>query len=153
MTLPYPSSSGGLEKIFIENVDLDGQVDSFLKINEYNHTFVNIKYIREDGLIARYFPDFIVKINDNIYIVETKADKDVSSYNVQAKRKATLKYLQQVNELPKESRMNSKWNYVLLKKSALKRMLENKALIKEILDYSILTEAKIKGTLDDLLGD
>jgi len=150
--LPYPSNSGGLEKLFIESVDRDSRVDSFIKINEYYHTFSTIIYIREDGLIARYFPDFIVKISNDIYVVETKADKDISSYNVQAKRIATLDYLQKINQLKGEDRMDSKWNYVLLGESTLKGMLNKGALIKEILDYSILTEAKIKGTLDDYIN-
>lgn len=121
-----------------------------MKINEYQHTFATIPYIREDGLIAKYYPDFLVKISNKIYLVETKADKDTSSYNVQAKRRATLKYLEQLNNVPAKKRMDSEWNYVLLKESMFKKMLENNASIKDILKYSILTEAKVEGTLDDL---
>ena len=147
--LAYPSNSGGLEKLFIESVDRDAGVNSFIKINEFYHTFSAIMYIREDGLLARYFPDFVVKISNDIYVVETKADKDISSYNVQAKRVATLDYLDKINQLKGEDRMDAKWNYVLLGESTLKGMLHRGASIKEILDYSILTEAKAKGTLDD----
>lgn len=67
--LGYPSNSGGLEESFIEALDNDGRVSSFLKINEYYHTFAAITYIREDGLLARYYPDFIVKIDNDIYIL------------------------------------------------------------------------------------
>ncbi|MBF4467877.1 MAG: DEAD/DEAH box helicase family protein [Methanobrevibacter arboriphilus] len=149
--LPYPSNKGGFEKLFIEKVDLDAQVDSFIKINEYYHSFASILYIREDGLIARYYPDFLVKIEDNIYVVETKADKDISSENVQRKRIATIEQLNKFNQLKSEDRMDSQWIYVLLGEKTFKNMMKNGASIKEILDYTILTEAKAKGTLDDYL--
>jgi type III restriction enzyme len=149
--LPYPSNKGGFEKLFIEKVDLDSQVDSFIKINEYYHSFASILYIREDGLIARYYPDFLVKIGNNIYVVETKADKDISSNNVQRKRISTIEQLNKFNQLKNEYKMNSKWTYVLLGEKAFKNMIKNGASIKEILDYMVLTEAKTKGNLDDYL--
>ncbi|WP_298500869.1 DEAD/DEAH box helicase family protein [uncultured Methanobrevibacter sp.] len=149
--LSYPSHGGGLEKAFIESLDNDGKVQSFLKINEYYHTFAAITYIREDGLLARYFPDFIVKIGNDIYIVETKADKDINSPNVQRKRIATLDALDKINQLKGEDRMDAKWNYVLLGQNTFESMHNNGASIKEILDYAIVNEAKAKGysTLDN----
>ncbi|KZX16161.1 type I restriction enzyme EcoKI subunit R [Methanobrevibacter cuticularis] len=149
--LPYPSNKGGLEKLFIENVDLDGRVDSFVKINEYYHTFATITYIREDGLLARYFPDFIIKVSNDIYIVETKSDHMMSSFNVQSKRIATLDFIEKINQLKGENRMDSKWHYVLLGETTFRGMLNKNASIKEILDYSVLTESKVKGNLDDYL--
>lgn len=116
--LAYPSHGGGLEKAFIETLDIDGEVEAFTKINEYYHTFATITYIREDGLIARYYPDFIVKIGETIYIVETKADKDLNSPNVQRKRVATLDMLDKINQLPPEDRMYCEWKYVLLDKTS-----------------------------------
>ena len=149
--LPYPSNKGGFEKLFIEKVDLDAQVNSFIKINEYYHPFASIIYIREDGLIARYFPDFLVKIENNIYVVETKADKDISSENVQRKRISTIEQLNKFNQLKNEDRMDFQWIYVLLGEKTFKNLIGKGASIKEILDYTILTEAKAKGTLDDYL--
>jgi type III restriction enzyme len=148
--LSYPSNKGGLEKLFIENLDIDGRVDAFIKINEYYHTFATITYIREDGLLARYFPDFIVKISNDIYIVETKSDSSVSSYNVQAKRKSTLDFIEKINQVKGIDRMYAKWYYILLGETTFKGMINKNASIKEILDYSILTDGKAKGTLDDL---
>ena len=148
--LPHPSRGGGLEEAFIKAVDLDGEVEAFTKINEYYHTFATITYIREDGLLARYYPDFIVKIENTIYIVETKADKDINSPNVQRKRIATLDMLEKINQLSPDDRMNSQWKYVLLGEKTFYRHLKNKASIKDILEYSIITEDKAKGyaTLD-----
>ena len=70
---PNVSNKGGFERAFIEFVDRDTKVERFTKISEYAHNFANILYIREDGLLAHYFPDFMVKIGKAIYIVETKA--------------------------------------------------------------------------------
>ena len=149
--LPYPSNKGGLEKDFIIACDLDADVDSFLKINEYYHNFATITYIREDGLLARYFPDFIVKIGNDVYIVETKAEKDILTPNVQSKRIATLDELNSINQLNGQDRMDSKWNYVLLGENTFRSFHDKGASIKEILDYAIVTEAMAKGysTLDD----
>ena len=47
--------------------------------------------------------------------------------------------------------MDSKWNYVLLGETTFKSLYNKGFSIKEILDYSIITEAKAKGTLDDYL--
>lgn len=149
--LSYPSHGGGLEKAFIEALDLDGEVEAFTKINEYYHTFATITYIREDGLLARYFPDFIVKIGSTIYIVETKAEKDVHSPNVQRKRVATLDMLDKINQLSVENRMHCEWKYVLLGENTFYTHSINGASIKEILEYAIVTEQKAKGysTLDN----
>lgn len=149
--LPYPSNKGGLEKAFIEALDEDGEVASFLKINEYYHTFASITYVRDDGLLARYYPDFIVKIRDDIFIVETKADKDIKSPNVQKKRISTLDTLEKINELNPEDRMNSTWKYALLRENTFYSMLDNGASIKDILEYTIVTEDKARGfkTLDN----
>ena len=44
--LPYPSNKGELEKNFILYCDSDSGVDSFLKINENQHHFAHMNYIR-----------------------------------------------------------------------------------------------------------
>ncbi|WP_067044116.1 DEAD/DEAH box helicase family protein [Methanobrevibacter sp. YE315] len=149
--LSFPSHGGGLEKAFIETLDIDGEVEAFTKINEYYHTFATFTYIRDDGLLARYYPDFIVKIGDVIYIVETKADKDKNSPNVQRKRIATLDMIEKINLLSPENRMYSEWKYVLLGENTFYTHSINGASVKEILEYTIVTEQKAKGysTLDN----
>lgn len=147
--LAYPSNKGGFEKAFMEFTDTDSQVDAFIKINEYYHDFAHVTYIRDDGLLAHYYPDFMVKIGDKLFIVETKADKDVGNPNVQQKRIATVHWLEKVNELPEEERMNAEWNYVLLGENTFYSMQENGASLKEILEYALITRAKAEGTLED----
>ncbi|MDO5849074.1 MAG: DEAD/DEAH box helicase family protein [Methanobrevibacter sp.] len=148
--LPYPSNKGGFEKRFIESVDRDSNVDSFIKINEYYHNFANIMYIREDGLLARYFPDFLVKINEKIYVVETKSDKDMSTINVQSKRVSTLNFLDNLNQISQDKDLETKWEYVLLGENTFDSMYNNGASIEEILNFAIVTSDLARGfaTLD-----
>lgn len=63
----YPSNKGEFEKSFLEFADADSKVERLLKISEHHHKFAHLKYIRTDGIISSYCPDFIVKIGDNIY--------------------------------------------------------------------------------------
>jgi type III restriction enzyme len=147
--LNYPSNKGGFEKAFIEFVNKDSEVDSFLKINENAHDFAHITYIREDGLLSHYYPDFTVRIGNNIYLVETKAEKDVNNPNVQQKRRATLDWVEKINELKPEDRMYSSWNYVLLGENTFYEMSEKGASTKEIIDYVKVSKAKVEGTLGD----
>lgn len=150
--IAFPSNKGGFEKAFMEFIDRDSKVNAFMKINEHYHEFANVIYIREDGLLAHYFPDFIVKIKDNLYLVETKAERDLNSVNVKQKRLATIDWIDKVNELKSEDRLNCTWSYVLLGENTFYGMSEKGATTQEILEYAKLTKAKIKGTLSDYLG-
>ena len=152
LKVAYPSNKGGFEKNFITFIDSDSQVSAFMKINQYVHDFANVIYIRDDGILAPYFPDFIVKIGNTVYLVETKAEKDLNETNVKQKRLATIDWVTKINELPPEDRMNSEWKYALLGENTFYGMSEKGGDTKEILEYAILTKAKIKGTLGDFLG-
>jgi len=88
----YPSNRGGFEKAFLEFLDSDSKVIKFIKILEFKHMFATITYFRDDGLMAHYYPDFLVETSEYIYIVETKSDKDLKDVNVKQKQKATLDY-------------------------------------------------------------
>ncbi|MBI2664710.1 DEAD/DEAH box helicase family protein [Candidatus Woesearchaeota archaeon] len=150
--LAFPSNKGGFEKAFMEFIDGDAKLTAFVKINEHYHDFANIIYIREDGLLAHYFPDFIVRIGNKIYLVETKAERDLNNINVKQKRLATIDWIDKVNELQPEDRMGCTWNYVLLGEKTFYGMSEKGATTEEILEYARLTKAKIKGTLGDFTG-
>lgn len=145
--IPFPSNRGGFERRFIEFVDRDTKVDRFIKINEYAHNFANILYVREDGLLAHYFPDFIVKIGNTIYVVETKAERDVNSPNVKAKQISTIDWINKINELKEEERMNCTWKYILLGENTFYSMSDKGAITEEILEYNLMSKSKIKGTL------
>jgi len=150
--ISYPSNKGGFEKRFIEFVDGDSKVKSFIKINEHYHDFASVIYIRADGLLARYHPDFMVRIGNKVYLVETKAEKDLNDRNVTSKRLATVDWTDKINELKPEDRMDCTWHYVLLGEKTFYGMSEKGADTEEILEYAKLTKSKIKGTLGDYLG-
>lgn len=150
--IAFPTNKGGFEKAFIEFVDSDSKVKSFIKINEHIHDFSNVIYIRDDGLLAHYYPDFMVKIGDKIYLVETKAERDLNNQNVKSKRLATIDWTDKINELKPEDRMDCTWSYVLLGETTFYSMSDKGATTEEILEYAKLTKAKVKGTLGDYVG-
>lgn len=148
----YPSNRGGLERDFISFIDRDSRVDSFVKIDVNYHAFATILYVRGDGLLKGYHPDFLVKACDKVYVVETKAEDDESKENVVRKRKAAVDWVQGINEIPPADRMDREWNYVLLTDNTFYRLQDQDANVCEILDYAKLTKPKIEGTLGDYLG-
>lgn len=143
----FPSNKGEFEKDFMLFADRDVEVERFLKINENYHTFAHLKYIRTDGLLSSYYPDFIVMIKDSIYFIETKAQKDLDNANVKQKQKSALDWCKKVNELPSCERMNAFWNYSLLDDTTFYSMQSRGASTKEILEYCKLTNGKIEGKL------
>ena len=112
--LNYPSNKGRLEKEFMEFLDRDSDVQRFIKINESQHDFAKCFYIREDGLLASYHPDFMVCTEKEIYIVETKGEDKIHDANVRRKQLAILEWCNKINRLPADVRMNREWNYMLL---------------------------------------
>ncbi len=149
--LPYPSNKGGFEKSFLEFTDTDAKVDALIKVNENYHDFAHITYIREDGLLSHYYPDFVVRIKNKVYLVETKAQKDMNNPNVKQKRLATVEWVNKVNELKPEDRMNCTWHYVLLGEKTFYEMKDKEASTEDILEYAKMTRAKIEGTLEDFI--
>jgi type III restriction enzyme len=145
--LPYPSNKGELEKNFMLFCDSDAQVDSFLKINENYHNFAHLNYIRTDGMLSSYYPDFIVKVGASVYLVETKAIKDVNDENVRQKELAALDRLKKINELNPDDRMSSEWSYVLLGENTFYSLRDKGASVKEIMEFAKLTKQKVSKTL------
>lgn len=145
--LPYPSNKGGFERDFMRFCDHDSQVKAFLKISENSHDFAHLNYIRTDGILSFYFPDFMVKTEDGIYLVETKAQKDLRDENVLQKQRGALDWLKKVNELNPEDRDRCKWSYVLLGEMTFDSMKDRGASISDMFEYAKLTKGKIEGTL------
>lgn len=143
----YPSNKGEFERDFLLYADKDSKVERLLKINENYHTFASLRYIRTDGMLASYYPDFIVKIENNIYLVETKAQKDVSQENVIQKQKGALDWIKKTNELQPDDRMYSIWHYSILDDNTFYSWKNRGGSIKEMLDYCRLTNAKVAGNL------
>ncbi len=127
--------------------DKDGAVISFIKINEHYHNFAHISYIRADGLLASYSPDFMVRTKDTIYIVETKSQDKLSANSVRAKQLATVEYLEKINELPADDRIQAEWKYVLLGENTFYSMEQKGANLIDILEYVYVGRNQITGEL------
>jgi type III restriction enzyme len=111
---PFPSRNGGLEKAFMEWAQKDAAVQAFCKISESKHLFCRLRYLKDDGLPAMYSPDFLVRTEQEVFMVETKAQKDVRTANVQRKLKSATAWCERVNALTAADRMEREWHYVLL---------------------------------------
>ncbi|KJR41689.1 type III restriction protein res subunit [Candidatus Magnetoovum chiemensis] len=140
----YPSNKGEFERDFMPYTDSDSLVESFIKVNEHYHIFASIAYIRTDGIISFYYPDFIVKTNNKIYVTETTATKDLQDPNVKQKQLSALEWIQRINKLSETDRMYREWEYVLLGQDHFYTLKNNGASIEEILNLAKLTDLKIK---------
>ncbi|MGZ8236155.1 hypothetical protein [Methylobacter tundripaludum] len=112
--LAYPARNGGLEKALIEWANADSQVQAFCKISETRHDFVRLRYVKENGLPAFYSPDLLLRTEQAVYLLETKAQAQVSAPNVQRKLRAAAAWCERINALPAASRSDLPWHYVLL---------------------------------------
>jgi type III restriction enzyme len=75
--LGYRRSGEGFEKKFIEEVlNVSGEVEAFLKLQERKHD-LNISYRDQYGITRPYYPDFIVKTAKQMFIVETKSEGEI----------------------------------------------------------------------------
>ncbi len=95
----------------------------------------------------------MVKIGNIIYVVETKAEKDVNSPNVKLKQSSTIDWINKINELDEEKRMSCTWKYVLLGEKTFYSMSDKGATTEEILKYNLMSKSKVKGTLTRFIGD
>ncbi|MDZ7817528.1 MAG: hypothetical protein U5K55_02450 [Aliarcobacter sp.] len=146
----YPSNKGGFEKAFLEFLDIDSKVLKFIKILEFKHDFATITYFREDGLMASYYPDFMVETQTNIYLVETKSDKDLKDVNVKQKQKSTLDFIKRINNLSEELREFKSWGYLLLGETQFYSLVKSGADIEDLANSSKMNEATFTGSLFDM---
>mgnify|MGYP001073664102 FL=1 len=143
----YPSNKGGLERDFMEFADADTQVQKIIKINEHKHNFARFRYLRTDGMLATYYPDFMIKIGGKIYVVETKGNDKMSNPDVQSKQRGALDWIGKINELKPEDRMDCEWSYALLSDTQFYAWKAKGATTAEILEYCKLTNANVEGVL------
>lgn len=139
--LPFPKRSGGLELKFMEWCNRDSSVQAFCKLHEYKHDFLWLRYVKEDGMLGRYSPDFIVRCSNNVYLVETKAQSDVSNANVQRKLKAATLYCERINKLAPDQRNNEIWNYALVGEGIVEQYIKANGLVSELLNYAKVRQA------------
>ena len=143
----FPSSRGGLEKAFIDFLDKDGEVERFLKISENMHPFAVIYYMRKDGLMATYHPDFIVATEQKVYLIETKGNDKIFDKNVRQKQTAAVEWTHKINELNPKERMNREWEYVLISEDNFYGLSSNGATITDICDRCKVSLSAAMGEL------
>jgi type III restriction enzyme len=141
--LPYPTRSGGLERTLMEWAQADSSVAAFCKISETRHDFARLRYVKEDGLPAFYSPDFLVRAEKAIYLVETKAQQQTIHPNVQRKLKAATAWCERINELAPEHRDQREWRYVLLGEAIFHDWRTKGGRLAELLDF-----ARVRATGD-----
>ncbi len=145
---PYPSQKGGFEKALIEYADADSTVEAFVKLLPYAHTFVRFRYMKADGLGAYYHPDFLIRCNNgHIYLVETKAEDQLSHPNVERKHISAVNWTERINKLPPEMRSNAEWQYVLLGESFFYDWRSKGASVAELLEFAKLRPRPQTGRL------
>lgn len=139
------------EKSFLEFADTDGAVERLIKVDENYHDFATLRYIRKDGLLSCYYPDFMVKFAEDIFLVETKAEESLDNANVRQKQKSALDWCKQINALNNQDyKMNCKWHYSLVDENTFYSMKSNGAELKQILEFSELTQHKISDELFEI---
>lgn len=136
--LGWPSRNGGLERAFIYWAQADSHVQVFCKISENRHTFARLRYVKDDGLPAFYSPDFLVRTENAVYLVETKGQEQTIHPNVQRKLKAALAWCERINNLTEKQRCGPPWHYVLLAEKVLYEWQGKGAHLAELLDYARL---------------
>jgi len=106
--------------------------------------------VKEDGLPAFYSPDFLVRTGDAIYLVETKAQGQVTTPNVQRKLKAAVAWCDRINGLDEKQRGGLPWHYVLLGESLFQDWRSKGARLGELLNFARarpLADASTQGRL------
>lgn len=132
----WPARNGGLERAFIEWAQTDSGIEAFCKISENRHDFARLRYVKDDGLPAFYFPDFMTRTRDAIYMVETKSQQQTTHPNVQRKLKAAATWCRRINELAPYDRGGREWHYALVNESVFDDWRRKGARLGELLAFS-----------------
>ena len=94
--------------------------------------------MEDDGLPAFYSPDFMVRTDSAIYLVETKAQQQTIHPNVQRKLRAAMAWCERINGLTANARAGLPWHYVLLAENVLLEWQAKGSRLAELLDYARL---------------
>lgn len=72
--------------------------------------------IRYDG--GSYNPDFVAAADGQRWVIETKADRELQTENVQAKRQAAQRW---ANHVSADERVSEQWGYLLVGETDLRQ--------------------------------
>ena len=111
----YQPKGGGFERDFmLEVLNTSADVQAFSKLDRRHR--LKISYRDHTAILRNYEVDFIVKTEEKVYLVETKADKDIDSPNVAVKARAAVAWCEQASTLNTPEGLNQpkEWEYLLL---------------------------------------
>jgi len=149
--LPFPARNGGLEKAFMEWAQADSGIEAFCKISETRHDFARLRYVKEDGLPAFYSPDFLVRTGGAVYLVETKAEGQLSTPNVQRKLRAAVAWCERASAVPAApGEAPRAWHYVLLGERLFHDYREKGARLQELLEFARVRATASRATQTNL---
>jgi type III restriction enzyme len=107
--LPYPKR-GPLEKEFMSYLDEKDEVQAFTKVLPRHLLY--IPYYDHEGYLHYYIPDFVVKGEGTMYLVETKGGME--TIEVPIKDREALRWCQNVEKLSGKS-----WKYMKVRSQDL----------------------------------
>ena len=119
--LGYQSKGGGFERDFMMDVlNPSTEVLSYAKLDRRHR--LKIPYRDYTGILRNYEVDFLVKTADKLYLVETKAAKDIDSQNVAVKTRAAVSWCEQASVVspPDEYNQPQAWEYLILSEGLFK---------------------------------
>ncbi len=110
---------GDFERDFILEV-LEPSVDvkAYAKLDKKHG--LKIPYRDEHGILREYEVDFIVKTTDTIYLVETKADRDLDRPVTAIKARAAQSWCKSSSMVQPPVDQPARWEYLLLSESLFK---------------------------------
>lgn len=109
------AKGGGFERRFLSNtLEKSVDVQAYAKLDK-KHA-LKIPYRDEFGILRDYEIDFLVKTKDSMYLVETKADRDLASENVGVKAQATKAWCENATGIipPIGVRLPENWEYLII---------------------------------------
>lgn len=116
------AQGGGFERAFIEQVlERFGEVAAWFKPLERRHSLA-LRYRTRFGELSRYWPDFVVRTGDTMWLVETKAARERDSQTIWDKTKAAMEWCRTASQVsPPDTHPNGivwrqpkAWKYAML---------------------------------------
>ncbi len=133
------------EKKFVERLikpELSSKIDSWIKSRDVG--FYSIEYLLRKGANIKSFnPDFFIKIDDNILVVEVKADGDDSDEN-KAKYHAANRHFKALNKELEANGIEQRYWFFFLSPSSYNDFVEF------IIDNRIFS-VTFRSSLEDLI--
>jgi len=146
----FADVGGNLERDFIQNtLDKQSDVLAFARL-EKPHKLV-IDYRDADGIARPYEVDFVVKTGDKMFLVETKADKDLELAQIALKARAAQVWCESASKVqpPAEILQSRQWEYLIIPENLYRK--HEQATFSTIAEFSRPIRealiAKAEGTL------